>query len=144
MDFSAKLEQLQAKANETVAASRAAAAENREQLKQRIDKAQDDANQAMQDAKQQVDETADRAESKWAQMKADAAARREDFKAKIEKRAEQRDAKAAARDLGDLTITILVRCGDLSRLSFQRARVTWTRPPSWGEPHRFLVELGQS
>ena len=40
MDFSAKLEKLQTKANETVAAARAAAAENREQLKQRIDKAQ--------------------------------------------------------------------------------------------------------
>ena len=40
MDFSAKLEELQAKANETVATARAAAAENRDQLKQRVDKAQ--------------------------------------------------------------------------------------------------------
>ena len=47
MDFSAKLEELQSKANETVATARAAAAENRDQLKQRVDKAQDDAKQAM-------------------------------------------------------------------------------------------------
>ena len=39
MDFSAKLENLQAKANETVATARAAADENRDQLKQRVDKA---------------------------------------------------------------------------------------------------------
>ena len=54
MDFSAKLENLQAKVNETVETARAAAAENRDQLKQRVDKAQDDANQAMGDAKQQA------------------------------------------------------------------------------------------
>jgi hypothetical protein len=77
MDFSAKLENLQAKVNETVETARAAAAENRDQLKQRVDKAQDDANQAMGDAKQQAQVTADRAKSKWAEMKADAAARRE-------------------------------------------------------------------
>ena len=98
MDFSAKLENLQAKVNETVATARAAADENREQLKQRVDKAQDDANRAMEDAKQQADETADRAKSKWAQMKADAAAQREDMKAKIDKRTDQLDAKAAAKD----------------------------------------------
>jgi hypothetical protein len=98
MDFSAKLENLQAKANETVETARAAAAENRDQLKQRVDKAQDDANQAMGDAKQQAQETADRAKSKWAEMKADAAARREDIKAKINKRTDQLDAKGAATD----------------------------------------------
>jgi ABC-type transporter Mla subunit MlaD len=64
MDFSAKLENLQAKVNETVETARAAAAENRDQLKQRVDQAQDDANQAMEDAKQQAEETADRAKSK--------------------------------------------------------------------------------
>jgi hypothetical protein len=98
MDFSAKLENLQAKVNETVATARAAAEENRDQLKRRVDQAQDDANQAMADAKQQAGETADRAKSKWAQMKADAAAQREDIKAKINKRADQLDAKGAAKD----------------------------------------------
>jgi hypothetical protein len=98
MDFSAKLENLQAKVNETVEAARAAAAENRDQLKQRVDQAQDEANQAMKDAKQQAGEAADRAQSKWAQMKADAAGKREDIKAKIEKRADQLDGKAAATD----------------------------------------------
>jgi ABC-type transporter Mla subunit MlaD len=47
MDFSAKLENLQAKANEMVATTRGAAEENRDQLKQRVDQAQDDANQVM-------------------------------------------------------------------------------------------------
>jgi hypothetical protein len=98
MDFSAKLENLKAKVNETVETARAAAAEDRDQLKQRVDKAQDDANQAMEGAKQQAGESADRAKSKWAQMKADAAAQREDMKAKIDKRADQLDAKGAATD----------------------------------------------
>jgi hypothetical protein len=98
MDFSAKLDELQAKVNETVATARAAAAENRDQLKQRVDQAQSEANQAMEDAKQQAGEAADRAQSKWAQMKADAEAKREDVKAKIDKRADQLDAKAAAKD----------------------------------------------
>jgi hypothetical protein len=98
MDFSAKLDELQAKVNETVATARAAAAENRDQLKQRVDHAQSEANQAMQDAKQQAGEAADRAQSKWAQMKADAETKREDIKAKIDKRADQLDAKAAAKD----------------------------------------------
>jgi hypothetical protein len=82
MDFSAKLENLQAKVDNVVASVRAAAAEDRDQLKQRVDQAQDDANKAVADAKQRTDEAADRAQSKWAQMKADAAARREDIKAK--------------------------------------------------------------
>jgi ABC-type transporter Mla subunit MlaD len=98
MDFSAKLGNLQAKVNETVETARVAAAENREQLKQRVYQAQDDANQVMEDAKQQAEETAHRAKSKWAQMKADAAGRREDIKAKINKRADQLDANAAATD----------------------------------------------
>lgn len=51
MDFSAKLEELQAKTNETVATARAAAAEDRDQLKQRVEKAQDDAKQVMQDSR---------------------------------------------------------------------------------------------
>jgi hypothetical protein len=98
MDFSAKLDELQAKVNETVETARAAAAENRDQLKQRVDQAQSEAKQAMENAKQQAGEAADRAQSKWAQMKADAEAKREDIKAKIDKRADQLDAKAAAKD----------------------------------------------
>ncbi|HWI00109.1 MAG TPA: hypothetical protein VNT27_07245 [Propionibacteriaceae bacterium] len=98
MDFSAKLDELQAKVNETVETARAAAAENRDQLKQRVDQAQSEAKQAMENAKQQAGEAADRAQSKWAQMKADAEAKREDIKAKIDKRADQLDAKAAAND----------------------------------------------
>ena len=69
MDFSEKLENLKAKAAETAATVQAAAADDRDQLKQRIDPAQDAANQTMQDGKQQVEQAADRAESKWAQMK---------------------------------------------------------------------------
>jgi ElaB/YqjD/DUF883 family membrane-anchored ribosome-binding protein len=50
MDFSAKLENLKAKVDEVVASARAAAAEDRDQLKHRVDQAQDDANKAVADA----------------------------------------------------------------------------------------------
>ena len=53
--LSEKLDQLQAKSNEVVATARAAA-ESRDQLKQRVDQAQVEAKLAMQDAKQQADE----------------------------------------------------------------------------------------
>jgi hypothetical protein len=47
MDFSAKLENLKAKVDEIVTTAQAAAAEDRDQLKQCVDQAQDDANQAL-------------------------------------------------------------------------------------------------
>jgi membrane protein involved in colicin uptake len=98
MDFSAQLEKLQQRINETVASLRTASVESRDQLKQRIDQAQVDANLALKDAKQQAEEASDQAQSKWAQMKADASAKLDDVKAKIDARADQHDAKAAAKD----------------------------------------------
>ena len=98
MDFSAKLENLQAKVNEMVATSRAAAEENREQLKQRVDQAQDDANQGH--GGRQATSRRDR-RSGQEQVGPDegrCCSRREDVKAKINKRADQLDAKAAAKD----------------------------------------------
>ena len=70
MDFSAQLDNLQKRAADAAATARAAAAEDRAQLKQRIQKAQVDANLGLKDAKQKAGEVADRSHSKWAQMKA--------------------------------------------------------------------------
>ena len=98
MDFSAQLEKLQQQATETAASIRAASAESRDQLKQRIDQAEVDANLALMDVKQHVEQASDRVQSKWAQMMADAVAKMDDVKAKIAKRADERDAKAAAKD----------------------------------------------
>jgi hypothetical protein len=98
MDFSAQLEKLQQQASETVASTRAASAESRDQLKQRIDQARVDANLALMDIKQQAEQTSDRVQSKLAQMKADMSDLVDDIKAKIDKRSDERDAKAAAKD----------------------------------------------
>jgi hypothetical protein len=54
MDFSAQLEKLQQQATEAVASIRAASAESRDQLKQRIDEARVDGNLALMDAKQRL------------------------------------------------------------------------------------------
>jgi len=98
MDFSAQLDNLQKRAADAAATARAAAAEDRAQLKQRIQKAQVDANLGLKDAKQKAGEVADRSHSKWAQMKADLQAKMDEVKAKIEKRHEQIDAASAAED----------------------------------------------
>jgi DNA-binding transcriptional MerR regulator len=98
MDFSAQLEKLQQQASDTTASIRAASAESRDQLKQRIDQARVDANLALMDVKQQAEQTTDQVQSKLAQVKADASAWMDDIKSKIDKRSDERDAKAAAKD----------------------------------------------
>jgi hypothetical protein len=98
MDFSTQLENLQKRTSETVSAAEAAAAEDREQLRQRIDQAQAHVNLAMKDAQQAAGQAADRAQGKWAQMRADAAAKMDDIKAKVDTRRDRMDAKAAASD----------------------------------------------
>jgi hypothetical protein len=67
--FPASLESLEKKASET-AASVKAAAEDRAQLKQRIDHAQVQVNLAHKDAQDKTEAVACRAQSKWAQLKA--------------------------------------------------------------------------
>jgi hypothetical protein len=98
MDFSTKLDHLEKQTNETVSTAKAAAAEDRQKLQQRIDQTQVDMNLALKDTKQRVEQAADRAEGSWAQMRADASNKMDAFKAKISKRRSQMDAKDAAID----------------------------------------------
>jgi hypothetical protein len=97
MDFSSQFDQLNQRVTEAKAAAQAAA-DSREKLRQRIDRAQADLDKAASDARQRVSEATSDSRGKWAQMKADAAARRDDVKAKIDERTRQTDAKAAASD----------------------------------------------
>ncbi len=71
MDFSARVDELQQRVAATKTAVQAAATESRDQLRQRIDQAQQDAKDAQQRAERRPP---DRARGKFAQMKADAAA----------------------------------------------------------------------
>lgn len=98
MDFSAHFDDLQKRVAEAKAAAQAAATESRDQIKRRIDRAQDDLEASVEDTKAQAGVATDEARSKWAQLKADAAARREDVKAKIDKRTRELDAKGAATE----------------------------------------------
>jgi len=98
MDFSASLDELQKHAAEAKLAAVAAAKENRDQLRQRIDQTNVDLDVAAKDVKQKAGSTADSAQSKWARMKADASAKMSDVQSRIDKRASQLDAKAAAKD----------------------------------------------
>jgi hypothetical protein len=97
MDFSSQFDQLNQRVTEAKAAAQAAA-DSRDELKQRIDRAQADLDKAASDARQRASEATSDSRGKWAQMKADAAARRDDVKAKVDKRTRQTDAKAAASD----------------------------------------------
>jgi hypothetical protein len=98
MDFSAQLDNLKKRVDDTVATVKAAAKEDRDQLEQRIQKAEVDANLALKDTKQKAGAAGAKAANKWDQAKADAAARMDDAKAKIAKRNQQMDAAAAATD----------------------------------------------
>ncbi len=98
MDLASKLEHLRTRVDDTITTVRAAADENRQQIKQRIDKAQVDANLALKDTEQKAGQAASAAQSKWAQMKADAAAKMAEAKAKIDKRGDQIDASMAETD----------------------------------------------
>jgi hypothetical protein len=98
MDFTTKLEHLQKRTTEMVSTAKAAAAEDRQKLQQRIDQAQLDIDMGLKNTAQRADEAADRAENSWARMKADANRKMDDIKAKIDKRRRQIDANEAATD----------------------------------------------
>jgi hypothetical protein len=123
MDFSAQFDDLQNRVAEAKGAATAAATESREQLKQRIGKAQDDVEQAGEKAKQQASQTTAGAQSKWAQMKSDAAARRDDVKAKIDKRNREMDAKTAASE-ADWAETDAVDALDYAAWTVSNARLS--------------------
>lgn len=97
MDFSAQLDNLKKRVDDTVAVARAAAEEDRGKLQKHIEKAEVDANLALKDTEQGAGEAADRVQSKWSQVKADAAAKMDDAKAKIDKRNKLMDADGARR-----------------------------------------------
>jgi len=98
MDFSAQLDNLKQRVDDMVSTVQAAAREDRDQIKQRIEKAEVDANLALKDTEQKTTEAQDRAQSKWAQMKADAAAKMDDARTKIDQRNKLMDSEAAAAD----------------------------------------------
>jgi hypothetical protein len=98
MDFTSQLDTLKKRVDDTVATVKAAANETRDELKQRIDKAQLDANLAMKDMEQQAGKAEAAAASTWAKAKADASAKMADIKAKAEKRQAQVDSDLAAAD----------------------------------------------
>jgi hypothetical protein len=98
MDFSAQLDALKKRVDDTVTTVKAAATEDREQLKQRIDQAQVDADLALKDVEQKAGQAGGKAQSKWAQAKADAAVKMADIKAKAEQRQAQMDSDIAAAD----------------------------------------------
>ena len=98
MDFTAQLDTLKKRVDDTISATRSAAAEDRTKLEQRIQKAEVDANLALKDTEQKAGAAKDRAASKWAQAKVDAAAKMDDVKAKIAKRNQLMNADAAAAD----------------------------------------------
>jgi hypothetical protein len=97
MDFLSRLDGLQQHVANAKNGVQAAATENRDQLRQRIDQAQVDGNRAAEDA-QRSDKAPTSAKNKWKQMRADAADKMSEVKARIDTRNRQIDADAAATD----------------------------------------------
>jgi hypothetical protein len=98
MDMSHYFENLRKKLDASTAAVRAAAQENRQQLRERIDQAEANANRALKDTEQNVDKATAEARSKWAQMKADASAKTAAVKAKMDQRGKEIAAAMAETD----------------------------------------------
>jgi hypothetical protein len=122
MDFSTRFEGLEKRTSEALASVKSAAAESRDQLRERIDQAQVDLDLAGKEAKQKVGEAEERAQSKWAQMKADAAAKMDDVKARIDKRNTQLDAKMAA-DEADWAEADALDAIDYAQWTIENARL---------------------
>ena len=95
MDFTSQLDGLQQQAADARTGVQAATTESRDQLRQRIDQAQDDQNQAAKGAQRYAEASGS---SKWKQIRADAAAKMDDVKARMDKRNQQIDANMAATD----------------------------------------------
>ena len=95
MDFSKQLDTLEQKASDARDSAHAAVTETRDQLQQRIDKAQVDMQLGMMDAKQHADEASAKAHSKWSQLRIDAAARREEADRRFNQHVNNVDAKLA-------------------------------------------------
>jgi len=95
MDFTSQLDGLQQQVADARTGVQVAATESRDQLRQRIDKAQDDQNRAAKDAQRSAEAPGS---SKWKQIRADAAAKMDDAKARMDKRNRQINADVAATD----------------------------------------------
>jgi hypothetical protein len=94
MDLLMQFEGLEQRTADGLAQVKAAGNESRQQLEERIDRAQGDLNLATGDAAVAPDET----QSKWVRMRTDASAKMEDIKAKLDKRNDEIDADMAAAD----------------------------------------------
>ena len=95
MDFSSQLDGLQHQVADAKTGVQVAATESRDQLRQRIDKAQADQNRVTKDSQRSAEAPAS---SKWKQMRTDAAAKMADVQARIDSRTGQIDADMAATD----------------------------------------------
>ena len=93
MDLLTQFEDLEQHTSDGLTQVKAATNESRQQLEERIERAQGDLL-----AEPRVGKAPDETQSKWAQMKADASTKMEDIKAKIDKRNEKIDADMAATD----------------------------------------------
>ena len=98
MDMSHYFESLGKQLDTSTAAVRAAAEEDRQQLRQRIAKAEVDANLALKDTELNVSKAAAEARSKWTQMRTDAATKMAEAKAKMDRRRNEIDATMAQTD----------------------------------------------
>jgi hypothetical protein len=97
MDFNKQVDQLQDHVEELRTSVAAAAKENHEQLKKRIDQAQADTDRTLAEANQQANAAAEKVQSSWEQSRSEAQARLDAFKAKAKHRAIFRSTRTSPR-----------------------------------------------
>lgn len=122
MDMTHYFESLGKRLDESTATVRASANENRQQLQQRIEKAQADALHALDETEQKTDKAADEARSAWAHMRQDAATKMAEVKSKIDRRGDDIDADMASFD-ADMAEADAVAAIDHANWAIDNARL---------------------
>ena len=122
MDMSHYFENLGKTLDGSLAAVRAAAEDDRQQLRQRIDKAELDAKLALKDTEQNAGKATVEARNKWAQMKADASAKMTDAKAKMDQRGKEIDGTLADNN-ADMAEADAIAAIDFAGWSIDNARL---------------------
>jgi hypothetical protein len=122
MDFQDQLDRLERRVAAMKDAVNAAAVETRQQLEQRIDRAEADNDRALDEAKQQTGAAAARTRNAWEQARVDAKARAADFKSKARSRRDKIDADMAASD-ADLSEAEAADAIDLAVWTIENAQL---------------------
>jgi hypothetical protein len=123
MEMTHYFESLGARLDTSIATVRAAADEDRQQLEERIDKAQADTRAALDKTELKADQAASEARDRWSQLKVGATAKTAEVKTKINRRGDEIDAEVAKFD-ADMAEADALEAIDFAGWAIDNAQLT--------------------